>query len=1455
GISRVYPLTDIKVNQNKFFNVTFNVSCLSGNCGTINVSLDPVCSSANKNNYCSNNGGIVSMEWIQRMQFNGIDLNSGPNGYLDATSNISNTLILGDSYLINITFGMTSGYDEYLTVWFDWDQNNTFDSSEKTNVGHCAGNGCSVSAYISVPLNAKPGSTMFRVYGNYASYPSNPCTAPTYNDVEDYTACVEGSSQNKGLISSFIGATPFYTTTNNPFVTNSLNSGQSQIVTFWVNATGSADNYTFFGYANMTSNLAISNITSNWNVEIVSIDTTPPYYTNLTTNPTLPLTTNASAKNISINFTSSEYPINLTFNLYNSIGTLVSTQGPYVINSQADLPKIFTIPGGLADGNYTLNMTLVDLAGNRNETTLGKIIILTSTSASIGISRVYPLTDIKVNQNKFFNVTFNVSCLSGNCGTINVSLDPNLQQIYYVNTADCTPWSNSGCSTADERGYSGSSTMTCNYLDTLPSGSIVSKIQVDAYVKYICSPANLTFRWAGSALGTYSTIDCSCSAGHPVSYNLSSPSYNLDGTNYIYVDNGGGNWGGIMGGTAVGWTAGKILKVTVDYQSESSSKGLISNTIGATPFYTTTNNPFVTNSLNSGQSQIVTFLVNATGNLDNYTFFGYANMTSNLAISNITSNWNVEIVSVDTIPPYYTNLVTNPTLPLTTNASAKNISVNFTSSEYPVNLTFNLYNATGYLVSTQGPYVINSQADLPKIFTIPGGLADGNYTLNMTLVDLAGNRNETTLGKIIIVSSSVNPAVGISRVYPLTDIKVNQNKFFNVTFNVSCLSGNCGTINVSLDPVCSGEIINQLTGIENCSDEYASSYPCSATSNGVTTDYWFGTTSSVPYPTPTKWVYGDLVIKKCISSVRVFIYSSDVPQKMNIDVSDDAITWTRVYTNWTVSLGDQWVNLDFPETAGRFVRYTLVSCTRPYCNFRDFEIGTRTFVSMGGEEKGLISNTIGATPFYTTTNNPFVTNSLNSGQSQIVTFLVNATGNLDNYTFFGYANMTSNLAISNITSNWNVEIVSGGVSLGPKIYYVQPISPVNVEPEGLRIININFSVYDENGYTDINSSSARLNVTRGNIARQGLSCFMIPGSGNGNYANYSCNVSIRFFDNPGDWNIRIFIKDNSGNLAVNDSTTFYYIPLQAWDVRPNSVNWSNVLLGFLNQKSDNNLTIINQGNVNITNAIVNASNLQGQTFPSDIIPAGNFRAGKESCNGADLILDGKVSMAFDVNYTESTEINPVSKDLGFCLKSLTDVRVQTYLSTRNWGIDVVFALVAVTFRGRKRKRKANPFEKRLYPKTDSTENELLKLVDKKIKERFGISVTELISEEKEIKITKNIEVPISIFKEDSGPAEMLCTYLHENLNLKFSEISRLINRNPRTVWMNYHNSNKKKIIPDETSLKIPVNLFSDRRLSILESLVKYMKEKGFRNKEIAIFLNQDQRVISTLYSRVNKKIK
>ena len=101
------------------------------------------------------------------------------------------------------------------------------------------------------------------------------------------------------------------------------------------------------------------------------------------------------------------------------------------------------------------------------------------------------------------------------------------------------------------------------------------------------------------------------------------------------------------------------------------------------------------------------------------------------------------------------------------------------------------------------------------------------------------------------------------------------------------------------------------------------------------------------------------------------------------------------------------------------------------------------------------------------------------------------------------------------------------------------------------------------------------------------------------------------------------------------------------------------------------------------------------------------------------------------------------------------------------------------------------------------------------------------------------------------------TMKHEK-GLKFNEIARLIGRDQRTIWTNCNNASKKKkgkIIVEEKGISIPLNIFRNRRLSILESIVNYLKiDKGLKNSEIAEMLDRDSKNIWTLYSRVKKKL-
>lgn len=103
---------------------------------------------------------------------------------------------------------------------------------------------------------------------------------PTWNRLQDTLHYVYTSSSDtyyssisipytpsKGLINTTIGAEPFYTNGTNPKVISLLN-GESQLITYWVNATGIPDSYEFFAYANLVDNTSIRTESSHWFVTI-----------------------------------------------------------------------------------------------------------------------------------------------------------------------------------------------------------------------------------------------------------------------------------------------------------------------------------------------------------------------------------------------------------------------------------------------------------------------------------------------------------------------------------------------------------------------------------------------------------------------------------------------------------------------------------------------------------------------------------------------------------------------------------------------------------------------------------------------------------------------------------------------------------------------------------------------------------------------------------------------------------------------------------------------------------------------------------------------------------------------------------------------------------------------------------------------------------------------------------
>ena len=92
------------------------------------------------------------------------------------------------------------------------------------------------------------------------------------------------------------------------------------------------------------------------------------------------------------------------------------------------------------------------------------------------------------------------------------------------------------------------------------------------------------------------------------------------------------------------------------------------------------------------------------------------------------------------------------------NGGTENITVNFTSSEFPIFVEFNVTDTAGNVDDSQGPTLVPNVSELPIDYEIPSTLSNGFYNLTMFVTDGA-NVNVTLLGNFT-VSNPIPPASG-----------------------------------------------------------------------------------------------------------------------------------------------------------------------------------------------------------------------------------------------------------------------------------------------------------------------------------------------------------------------------------------------------------------------------------------------------------------------------------------------------------------------------------------------------------------------------------------------------------------------------------------------------------------------------------------------------------------------
>jgi hypothetical protein len=356
-----------------------------------------------------------------------------------------------------------------------------------------------------------------------------------------------------------------------------------------------------------------------------------------------------------------------------------------------------------------------------------------------------------------------------------------------------------------------------------------------------------------------------------------------------------------------------------------------------------------------------------------------------------------------------------------------------------------------------------------------------------------------------------------------------------------------------------------------------------------------------------------------------------------------------------------------------------------------------------------------------------------------------------------------------------------------------------------------------------------------------------------------------WWDSPGTWKINASIEDINGNKAFNDSTTFLIGSTTGFLANSTQLSWPEINPGASNQEANESLLLNNTGNTQVS-VEVNATDLLGENNPAYALGANNFSVHTApGCGGTTMsnytyvtVVGATISKG---NY--SLDDGTAQEVIYFCLEtSNSNLISQPYSTgTRTWTIRVFLAAFAVRRRKKKKiqddklLKAINLIADELKEEYSLNKKEVIEIIIERLKKKYDLTRNEFLGI---IKAREGITIPITIFTKELGALESLTKYMKENLNMNYRDIAKELGRNERTIWTAYKKANEKQkehLKINETEINLPISIFESKELTILESIIIYLKNEGKKYSEIGELLYRDQRNIWTIYSRAIKKIK
>ena len=258
---------------------------------------------------------------------------------------------------------------------------------------------------------------------------------------------------------------------------------------------------------------------------------------------------------------------------------------------------------------------------------------------------------------------------------------------------------------------------------------------------------------------------------------------------------------------------------------------------------------------------------------------------------------------------------------------------------------------------------------------------------------------------------------------------------------------------------------------------------------------------------------------------------------------------------------------------------------------------------------------------------------------------------------------------------------------------------------------VNFSVYLGTGVANMDNSTATINFSKASeTLRQNSTCNQFEVGTN--VANYTCNVTMSWYDGAGTWAIQAFILDTSGNKGINNSANFSVGETTGFEM--GTLGWSGLAPGTTNQTATAALRLNNTGNKNMSSNTtqINVTNLRGETTTTVAIWANNISVSwdataLEACDTSGGTANSATNMS-NTTYVNVTTANltkghyPANdgstgqEDFYFCIKTVgSELTSQQYstVAAGPWQVQILSTLLLFRIYRRLRKK-----ERLLYQK-------------------------------------------------------------------------------------------------------------------------------------------------------------